>query len=381
MLTPNITLLCLASTYSAGGTMNDTVYPELARLLDTIPNGFPPTESGIEIRLLQKIFTPDEARLTLNLKLNYETPDMIAGRVDMEREKLEKTLFAMRDRGLIFGIHIGETALFKLMPYVFGIYEMQLNRMDLEFIEMAESYWKEAFGEKFYGAGPSILKVLPVEKEVPSGTEITPYESLSAIIDGAKAWAVGDCICKKEKAMRGHRCDRPMEVCMALAPIENYFDGFFWGRPITREEAFRVLETAEKAGLVHMVNNVREGQYFVCNCCECCCGMLRGISEFGFDDSVGRSRFIAVLDEDLCTACGACLDRCQVKAIDLEDSAKVNRRCIGCGLCVSSCPSGALRMAERKAGEIEYVPKNEKEWFELREKNRGGNFDYVRLMK
>ncbi len=361
--------------------MSDTVYNELARLLDTIPNGFPPTESGVEIKLLKKIFTPEEAALTLNLGLNYETTDMIARKTGRDGKELQKTLLAMRDRGLIFGVLIGETALFKLMPFVFGIYEMQLNRMDMEFIEMMESYWREAFGEKFYSSGPSILKVLPLEKEIPSGSEIAPYESLSAIINGAKAWAVGDCICKKEKAMKGHRCDRPMEVCMGFAPIENYFDDYFWGRPITREEAFSVLDKAEEAGLVHMVNNIREGQFFVCNCCECCCGMLRGINEFGFNDAVARSRFIAVIDENLCTACGACLDRCQVRAIDLNDTATVNHRCIGCGLCVSVCPSGAIAMEARNEDAVEYVPKNEKEWFDLREKSRGGDFAYRKLMK
>ena len=38
--------------------MNDAVYKKLAERLDALPNGFPPTEDGAELRLLAKIFTP-----------------------------------------------------------------------------------------------------------------------------------------------------------------------------------------------------------------------------------------------------------------------------------------------------------------------------------
>jgi hypothetical protein len=35
--------------------MSDKIYQNLAKVLDTLPNGFPATESGIEIKLLKKI--------------------------------------------------------------------------------------------------------------------------------------------------------------------------------------------------------------------------------------------------------------------------------------------------------------------------------------
>ncbi len=54
--------------------MSDEIYRKLAQVLDTLPNGFPATESGIEIRLLKKIFTPDEAELFCDLRLSFETP-------------------------------------------------------------------------------------------------------------------------------------------------------------------------------------------------------------------------------------------------------------------------------------------------------------------
>ena len=38
------------------------IYKRLAQKLDDTPNGFPATDYGIELKLLQQIFTPEKAR-------------------------------------------------------------------------------------------------------------------------------------------------------------------------------------------------------------------------------------------------------------------------------------------------------------------------------
>lgn len=48
--------------------MSDQVYYKLAKVLDTLPNGFSATENGLEIKLLKKIFTPEEADLFCDLR-------------------------------------------------------------------------------------------------------------------------------------------------------------------------------------------------------------------------------------------------------------------------------------------------------------------------
>ncbi|MHA2340110.1 MAG: hypothetical protein ACXACX_22650 [Candidatus Hodarchaeales archaeon] len=42
---------------------NESAYRELQQHLDTFPVGFPATKSGVEIRLLKNLFTPEEARI------------------------------------------------------------------------------------------------------------------------------------------------------------------------------------------------------------------------------------------------------------------------------------------------------------------------------
>lgn len=51
------------------------------------------------------------------------------------------------------------------------------------------------------------------------------------------------------------------------------------------------------------------------------------------------------IDEETCTACGACADVCPVDAITVEDVAKVDEdTCIDCGTCVEECPVEAISL-------------------------------------
>jgi NAD-dependent dihydropyrimidine dehydrogenase PreA subunit len=53
-----------------------------------------------------------------------------------------------------------------------------------------------------------------------------------------------------------------------------------------------------------------------------------------------------VVDPDLCTACGICVDECSTQSLDLEDTAVLARPddCSECGTCESVCPNGAITL-------------------------------------
>ncbi|MFX1579705.1 MAG: 4Fe-4S ferredoxin, partial [Promethearchaeota archaeon] len=115
-------------------------YEKLAAVLDTIPNGFPPTEDGAHLRVLEWIFTPEEAELASQLKLSAETVDEIAVRLDRPKEELEKRLETMLEKGQI-NSWVSKSAgarKYGLLPFAVGIYEEQLNRMDAELAQRFE---------------------------------------------------------------------------------------------------------------------------------------------------------------------------------------------------------------------------------------------------
>lgn len=354
--------------------MTDDVYRNLAKTLDSLPNGFPATESGLEIKLLKRIFRPEDAELFCDLRLEFETAQQISERTGRPLDGLEKHLFEMGDRGQIFSVDVGGVGIFKMVPWAFGIYEFQLRHMDRELAEMCEEYGKH-YGKQFFSNTPQLMQVVPVEKEIPGQQVALSHEQVSSIIESSQSHAVFDCVCKKEKHLLDEGCDKPLEICMGFAPVPGVFDDSDKYKALTKDEAYAVLEKAEEAGLVHLTWNVESGHFFICNCCGCCCGVLRSINELGIDAAkVINSYYFAEIDPDECVVCGVCKDeRCQVNAIEEgEDTYTIVReKCIGCGLCVTTCPSDAIALIRKQADEIVPPPKNEQDWYAKRADQRG----------
>jgi ferredoxin len=352
--------------------MTEDVYRRLAHTLDAIPNGYPATESGIELRVLAKIFTPEEAALASVMRLSREPAGTIGARARLDPKEARRMLKEMVRKGQIrFGRKDGKLV-FGLMPFVVGFYEEQLPRMDRELAELMEAYFQEAMG--FLGKHPpSVHRVIPVEEAVPATVEIYPYERATELLEGAKAWGVRDCICRVQQKLIDKGCDRPVENCLVFAPMEGVFENSSTTRPITKGEALHILHEAEEAGLVHSPGNYQDGNHYICNCCTCCCGVLRGVAEFSIPTAVASSAFVAVVDDGACAGCEDCLERCQFGALDIPDGTCMvdAGRCVGCGLCVTVCPSEALHLERRPEGHIPPPPANFRDWMAQRTEARG----------
>jgi electron transport complex protein RnfB len=344
--------------------MSEDGYKKLAKVLDTLPNGFPESDNGVEIKILKLIFTPEDAEVFCDMRLSFETADQIAERTGRSLDGLNDHLRKMWGKGQIFGVDFGEVTLYKIAPWVFGIFEFQLKRMTKEFAVLCKEYEK-TFGPQFFQSKVPLMNVVPVEKEFSSNEVTMPFEQVSSIIEKGKSFAVNDCICKKEHELLGERCDKPMEVCLAIAPIPNFFDDHpLKARPISKEEAYDILKMSEEAGLVHLTSNIERGHYYICNCCSCCCGVLRGVNEYGGAKAV-NSNYYAVIDAEECVSCGVCMDeRCQVHAIEEKDEvyAVIEDKCVGCGLCVSTCPSDAISLIRKNAEDIVLPPVDATDW-------------------
>lgn len=350
-----------------------TPYQSLARALDALPNGFPAAADGAELRLLAKLFTPEEAELAAQLHPEAESAAQIAARLGLEERPLQKILKGMARRGLIQAGRSPEGLAFGLMPFVVGIYEMQIGRIDAELAQLFEDYYHKAFG-KVLEVTPSVHRVVPVGESIRSNLEIQPYESVENILTSARAWGVIDCICRVQKALIGQPCPHPIDVCMMVSQTPGIFDGSETVQALTLEEARQTLQRAAQAGLVHNVSNSQEDITYICNCCTCSCGILRGMAELGIANVVARSDYVNQVYIDLCIACGECVPTCQFGALELAETVVVDRmRCVGCGVCVLACPEGALGLVLRPAEEIQPPPRTEADWRAERAAARGLN--------
>jgi Pyruvate/2-oxoacid:ferredoxin oxidoreductase delta subunit len=347
-------------------------YQKLAERLDQIPNGFPKTPSGVELKLLAKLFTREEAALASTLSLEGMYAREIASINSLDEPEVKSVLNGMVRKGLIeMKRKEREGIVYCLMPFMVGFYEKQNASIDKEFAELFEAYYKEAF-YKIMTVTPSVHRVIPVETSIPVGTDVMPYEKASTYLDEARSWGVLKCICRVQQKLVGKGCDHTVENCMAFSTRPGAFDRAEQIRAISREEALDILAEADREGLVHSTSNTKADVSYICNCCACCCGVLRGMVEYGNTDIIARSDFYAVVDGALCTACEDCLDRCLFGALNMEDGSCTLQKelCVGCGLCISSCPARALSLASKPDAEILPPPDSEKEWREKRAENR-----------
>jgi ferredoxin len=355
---------------------NEQLYRRLAERLDALPNGFPPTDDGAELRLLAKLFTPEEADLAAQLRLTLETPAEIAarldGRIGNDPKAIRARLKSLARRGLIkAGRQAAGKLGYGLLPFVVGIYEFQVETMDAELARLFEDYYRQAFG-KTLAIEPPVHRVIPVDQSIRVDMEIRPFESAADIVANTQAWGVVDCICRKQKALINEPCEHPLDVCMVLSQTPGAFDQSSTVRALTRDEAMATLRRSAEAGLVHSVSNNQRGLWYICNCCTCSCGILRGMADLGIANVIARSAFVNEVDEALCLGCGDCLENCQFDALTLADKVQVNgTRCVGCGVCVSFCPEEALGLIRRPARQILPIPATEPDWLAERATNRG----------
>ena len=343
-----------------------TIYQRLAGSLDALPNRFPRADDGSDLRLLAKMFSPEEAELAADLLPECEGPNEIATRLGRNASEVTGLLKDMARKGLIA---IGKTAQgrpgFRLMPFAVGIYEAQIERMDAELAALFEAYYQKAF-RRALEIQPQLHRVIPVGESIQNNMEVLPFESVTGLVDQMQAWGVLDCICRTQKALIGEGCDHPVDVCMAFSSTPGAFDGDGVIHPLDREGALQTLKRAADAGLVHTVSNNQKDVWYICSCCTCSCAILRGMADLGIANVVARSSFVNQVDENLCIACGDCVETCSFGALTLDLFAQVlETRCVGCGVCVKVCPQGALGLVRRT--EVNLPPVNEAAWRIARE--------------
>jgi ferredoxin len=349
--------------------MSEIVFEQLADALDKLPNGFPRTPSKIEIRILKKLFSPEEAALASQLTGSFEPMDDIAKRSGLPVEQTRKQLLNLVRRGVLWFYMGNGRPLVRLAPFVVGIYEAQMELMDHELAHLVEDYMAHGGAEGIMKPQPALHRVIPVQHSLKTES-VLPYDDVRAILLSSKTFHVRDCICRLQQDQLGSRkCDFPVNMCLNFSSDEPSASP----DEISQEQALAILDKSEEVGLVHTVSNVMQGVGYVCNCCGCCCAILRSINDWGIEDSVAFANYFAVIDPEICAGCGDCIKRCQVHAISAGDGVSVvdRARCIGCGLCVTGCTNDVARLERKPEAEIIHPPVDFAAWEQARLLNRG----------
>ncbi|TEU01899.1 MAG: 4Fe-4S dicluster domain-containing protein [Dehalococcoidia bacterium] len=325
------------------------VYTELVARLNY-------TGSESLLRILQKLVTPEEGKLLLELPAE---PAELAQKSGLDEETVQRKLQEFLERGLAIPTSKG----FCFARDVTQLHDATLSSaekwIDTEILDMwkdlQETEWIQRMASGFGDSYVQFIRVLPARKAIErspsiSAGELLPDENIRELIRGADPIAVLPCSCRR--SMR--ECDAPLDVCLQFNRGAEYAINRGAGRRISPEGAIAIAEQAEEAGLVHtwpMAASRRLNE--ICNCCKDCCAIFAiGLELGNMEQILEKSRFRAEIDQDLCTGCQDCVERCFFEAIEMKKSPPAKKLkatidkggCFGCGLCAVVCDPGAITM-------------------------------------
>ena len=365
----------------------EQVYRDLQKHLDRQAVGYPDTKSGIELKILKRFFNPEEARLAMHLSYKPRSVEHIyetAKEMGMSLKDTEKILDTMMKNGVIGHFEREGTRYFYNTPFVVGMYEGQLNKLTPEFLKEVEEYTSEmAFGLEFLSTELPQMRTIPVRESIPLDYHITNYDHMTDIINGTDGpIVIMECICRKKGGMMGNPCQitTRLETCMAFGDMAKNLQMSGTGRVISKEEAQEISRENESDGLVLQPSNTQQVE-FVCACCGCCCSLLSVHKMLPKPIDFWATNYYAEVNPENCTSCATCVTRCQVNAINIDESLNVSKvnldRCIGCGNCITSCPSEAISLLKKEKKTI--PPVDSENLYDIIMANKKGKLGKMKL--
>jgi ferredoxin len=305
-------------------------------------------------KVLRRLMDKEEAEIVASLPCPVAE---LAQKLGKNEDKVNGMLKNLFEKGVIFMTSRG----YQFARDIFQLHDatacdVRRDKMwGRELLDLWEDFlqaeWYEDWAKFVQTWKMPMWRVIPARKAVSKGTKLLPSEDVQAILDKATRFALANCSCRRIAA----RCDLPVEVCLQVNRAAEYAITRGSGKELTRDEAMKVMDVAEEAGLIHSVYNSSAVTNVVCNCCSDCCVFYYPLAKYHvLEKGVAKSRFQAEVDKATCDGCQTCVERCPFEAVDMVKipgdkklKARINpEKCFGCGVCAVGCESGAIKLVE-----------------------------------
>jgi NAD-dependent dihydropyrimidine dehydrogenase PreA subunit len=342
--------------------MGEDVYERLSKHLSALGMGYPEKEELLEI--LRENFTSQEAEVALAIPtkvIPFEpvAAAEIARHINLSQEELEPILSNLAQRGLLFSRKLKDGAIgYALQQFGYGFPQTFFWRgidtpNSKKMAELISKYSRtEQLREAYGNTQTKAFRYVPASPSLdPESHAVFPFEMMEEVIKKVSVIALVHCPCRATAHLIGKkRCDHPLENCIKYDELAEYLIEKGIGKKITKEKALEIIKQSEEAGLVHLVDNAREGIKHTCNCCGCCCWSVGTIRRKRIPrDVLMATYFLRETDPERCTGCGQCVEICPVQVIKMEGDFPVvdQQWCIGCGVCAVPCPTSAVKLVRK----------------------------------
>lgn len=335
---------------------SNPVFRQLQIHLDKLPIGFPKTDSGVEIKILKLLFSPEEAQIALCLSLTNSDIPVIQKRlknkfnIEYKTSELEEILNKIFLTGCITKTEKKGVPKYGNAMLAIGMFEFQVGHITKELMTLMHQYFEEGFGDEFFKSSLPQLRTSPHQKAIVPEYRIDNYDNIRRIVEKTnKSIQVANCVCKEGEALLGNPCKQTsdIEVCL-MFDAESYLERG-QARNISKSECLDIIDRAEKDGLVIQPGNSLQ-PFCICLCCGCCCGVLTSAKKYEKPAELVASNYYAEVKTEMCNGCSICIKRCQMDAILVPNKKAIINldRCIGCGLCVTTCKQEAIKLIPKK---------------------------------
>jgi len=361
------------------------IYKNFADHLSKLSMGFPVSEELIDI--LKEMVTPLEAEVAMALPnrtgpLRFVAIDKIPEKAGLSKEEMLEILENLSDKGIVFTGKTDEgNKGFALWQPGFGFpqvfhwrgddtpYSRKMAGLSLKYFQNPR-----VGVEIFCSEGTKPYRYIPIAESIEVTRQgVYSQHMMEAVINNARAFALGHCPCRISHSILGQGCDHPTDVCLKFNDLAEYLIEKGLAKELTKKEALNVIQRCEEIGLVHFVDNAGGDIQHNCNCCGCVCWNVGPIKRREVPrDLIMATYFLRTTDEDECLGCGECVEICPIDAVTMENDMPLVDLdwCIGCGVCSKKCPRDAIKMIPR-SDKKDHLPKTFRDLHEIILKEKG----------
>lgn len=338
------------------GTVVPRVYLKLRNQVNKVGFGAGSvisTETSAPWDWYMMLFTPEEAQVYVDAPTDkmFSAVELADRSGKPEAECLEM-LEAMAAKNLLYRVRRGGVAYFHLLPDAHGLYEFNWQKYTPEWLGAHTASRGSDFASALYNAETPMYRSIPVDAGLVDGGVSNPYDDWHAILDRNVLFAVTPCQCREAKRVQDKLvCDHPLNTCVQMGEMAEFYIENGIGEEITREEAEAIIQNSVDLGMAVQVANSKNCE-IICQCGVECCGLLGFINLVGGagDAMASVSHYTIAHDPEACIKCGACAEQCVMHTITMDAETGypvVGKTCVGCGQCATVCPASARSLKDK----------------------------------